>query len=65
MHEITSSALNSQSAWDRLCDFLRAFDESLHREETSALAARLTKIERQLADLKEQHSEGLDRSKHS
>jgi hypothetical protein len=48
MNDITSSPLNSDSLWRRIYRFLRAFDEGLHTDEASNLAARVTEIEQEL-----------------
>jgi hypothetical protein len=52
MNDLASSRLTRESAWRRIWRFLRALDEGLRIDEISLLA-RVTRIERELAKLKE------------
>jgi hypothetical protein len=49
--DIPSSNSKREGLWGGICRFLRALDVGLHNDQTSNLAARVTMIERELANL--------------
>lgn len=52
---------NSETFWGRIGRLIRQFGEAMDLDETTLLAARVARLERELTELKDQQGDSLPR----